>query len=157
MHTVLPLLGLNCLSVESRLYRSLMTGPGNLAPEITALVGATMNLNKIRYFECDHSQHAAVCYELTADELPLDKSKQLETLVENSHILECESEHRGPAAGEHEASIVVEAADGLHEATACDVTLGIDQENLALFIKKLGHRVEAFAEYGRNLTLLKLS
>jgi hypothetical protein len=101
-----------------------------------------MNLNRIRYFECDKSRHAAVCYELTAGELPLEKSKQLEELVENSHILESQSEHRGPAAGEHETSIVVEATDGLHEATACDVTLKTDQENLASFIKKLGHRVE---------------
>ena len=115
-----------------------------------------MNLNKIRYFECDKSRHAAVCYELTADELSLEKSIQLEILVENSHILECQSEHRGPAAGEHEASILVEATDGLHEATACDVTLATDQENLALFIKTQGHRVEAATEHGRELTLLKL-
>jgi hypothetical protein len=119
-----------------------MAGSGNFAPEITELVAITMTLNKIRYFESDKSHHAAVCYELTADELPLEKSKELETLVENSHILECQSEHRGPATGEHEASIVVEATDGLHEATACDVTLGTDQENLASFIKKQGHRVE---------------
>jgi hypothetical protein len=111
-----------------------------------------MNLNKIRYVECDKSHHADVCYELTAEELPLEKVKQLETLVENSHILECASEHRGPAAGDHEASILVEASDGLHEATACDVTLATDQENLALFIKKQGHRVETTPEHGRVVT-----
>jgi hypothetical protein len=116
------------------------------------MVVLTMNLNKIRYFESDKSRHEAVCYELTAAELPLDKSQQLETLVENSHILECQSEHRGPVAGEHEACILVEASDGLHEATACDVTLATDQENLASFIKKQGHRVETTAVQGRVLT-----
>lgn len=101
-----------------------------------------MVLNKIRYFERDGNGGGTICYEVDAARLPLEKNKQLESLVERSGILEYESEHRGPANGEHQVSVIVESSDGPHEATACDVPLAADDEELVSFIKSEGIKVE---------------
>lgn len=100
-----------------------------------------MALNKIRYVERDGERSDALCYELDVANLPLEKAKQLESLVERSGILEYESEHRGPASGEHQISVIVESTDGSHETTACDVPLAADDEELVSFIKSEGARL----------------
>ena len=55
----------------------------------------------------------------------------------------------GPAEGEHEIFISVDTPRGLHESTACDVTLAADEEDLDLFIKKEGNRKETTTEHGQ--------
>ena len=105
-----------------------------------------MGLKKIRYSDSNVDDGATVCYELDAAGLPLEKSKQLEALVERCGILEYKSEHRGPAKGEHQISIIVESSDGPHEATACDVPLAADDEELVSFIKSEGTKVENFSK-----------
>jgi|SRR6516164_4575563 hypothetical protein len=97
-----------------------------------------MILNRIRYFEREHGRNADLCFELFANQLAPEKARQLEVLVERSGILEYESEHRGPADGEHQISVIVESTDGLHETTACDVPLAAEDEELVTFIKTEG-------------------
>jgi len=100
-----------------------------------------MILNRIRYLERDKGRNEEVCYELVAGQLPLEKARQLEALVERSGILEYESEHRGPADGDRQVSVIVEATDGCHETTACDVPLAADDEELVSFVKSEGNKL----------------